>query len=47
MPAGGRGQIEITLSTGSRIGILHKSVIVHTNDPERATVKLTVTVDVE
>ncbi|MBP7736628.1 MAG: DUF1573 domain-containing protein [Spirochaetes bacterium] len=47
MPAGGSGEIEITLKTGNHSGKLTKSVMVYTNDPEQNTIKLMLTAEVK
>ncbi|MBP6990519.1 MAG: hypothetical protein KBC90_03345 [Spirochaetes bacterium] len=47
MPAGGSGQIEVTLKTGSHSGRISKSITVHSNDPAMASVRLILNADVK
>ncbi|MCP4136933.1 MAG: hypothetical protein GY754_38555 [bacterium] len=46
MPAGGSGQIEITLSTGKKAKKLKKTITVISNDPSAKKLFLTVTANV-
>ncbi len=47
IPPGGEGKIDVTFKTGTRGGKGRKNITVTTNDPERKTLKLTVSADVE
>ena len=42
IPAGGKGEIEVTLKTGTRVGKLKKTIYVYTNDEAMKKAKLTV-----
>ncbi|MCU0847425.1 MAG: DUF1573 domain-containing protein [Spirochaetes bacterium] len=46
VPAGGRGEIEITLKTSSYPGPLNKSIYIYSNDGENKVIRLTVSADV-
>ena len=46
IPAGGSGEIEITLYTDERSGQIHKTISVYSNDPDRGIVVLTVIANV-
>jgi hypothetical protein len=47
IPAGGSGQIEVTLKTGSHKGKISKSVTVYSNDPMMGSIRLILNADVQ
>jgi len=42
IPAGGPGEVEISLDTGERSGTIVKHITVYMNDPENPSIQLTI-----
>ncbi len=47
LPPGGEGQVEVTVDTHHRVGPLHKSVSVYTDDPAQPVLQLEITGEVK